>query len=109
MCGFTPGFTVGLALLVLRAVQVCTPTPGSWMLEHSLEITLPTSAILPPLVAERLRDLLKDPRTKGQSLERGLAALVFWTRAHFSALEGVHQGEGGLLASSEVQGAIWWG
>ena len=90
MCGFTAGFTVGLTLLVLRAVQVCTLTPGNWMLEHSLEITLPNSAILLLLVAERLSDLLKDPRTKGQSLGWGPVAPVFWTRAHFSALEGVH-------------------
>ena len=81
---FAAGFAVGLALLALRAVQVCAQTPGYWMLECSLEMTLPSSAILPIWVAERLSDSLKDPRTKAHILGQGPAALGFWMSTFLS-------------------------
>ena len=74
---FAAGFAVGLTLFALRVVQVCVQTPGYWMLEHSLEMTLPSSTILPIWVAERLSDSLKDPRTKGHILGWGPVALGF--------------------------------
>ena len=103
---FAAGFAVGLALLALRAVQVCAQTPGYWMLERSLEMTLPSSAILPIWVAERLSDSLKDPRTKAYILGRGPAALGFWLSTFLSP-RGASLRGGGFLAGFEICGAIW--